>query len=311
MEKVAVSFSGHESFPFRNTWLTKGVRASAADPMVFTREDAMVSLGVGKNMVRSIRHWCLATGMLDEDTAVSNNRGRHLVPTCIGRRVFLGDRPWDPYLEDVATLWLIHYQLATNEGRATTFYYAFNELHEPDFTRDALERALHALATRKGVRTSANTLQRDVDVFIRTYVGSAGSAVSPEESLDCPLAELGLIFQPGPTGPYAFSHGPKDTLPDAVFLYGLWQFAQWRPSQRTLSFDEVAYAPRSPGRVFRLDETSLAERLERLADLTKGAIRFSETAGLKQILLNEGIDPLSMLDAHYQHSTPVAFRVGL
>ena len=60
-------FSGHETFPFRYPWLKKGFDAVSADGEVFQREDAITTLGVGKNMVRSIRHWCLAAGVIEED----------------------------------------------------------------------------------------------------------------------------------------------------------------------------------------------------------------------------------------------------
>ncbi len=304
MELMAASFSGHESFPFRNTWLTKGVTQCALDPTFFSRDDAMVVLGVGKNMVRSIRHWCLATEMVVEDPGVGNNRGRYLCPSELGRRIFLGTAPWDPYLEDSATLWLIHYQLVTSDSRATTWYYAFNEVNQPEFTRHGLEQAIGALARRYGVRVSTNSIARDVDVFIRTYAGSGAHGGSLEESLDCPLAELGLIFQPTPTSPYAFARGPKGTLPDAVFVYALWQFATRHPHRKTFTFDELMYTPRGPGRAFRLDEASLADRLEQLGKLTGDVLQFSETAGLKQVLIQGDPDPLAML-ADYYHGGAV------
>lgn len=61
------SFSGHETFPFRYPWLKKGYDAVCQDGDVFSRDDAITTLGVGKNMVRSIRYWCLAAGIIDED----------------------------------------------------------------------------------------------------------------------------------------------------------------------------------------------------------------------------------------------------
>src|SRR3954451_12624351 len=91
------AFSGHQTFPFRYPWLKKGFDAVRADPAVFTRDDAITTLGVGKNMVRSIRHWCLAAGILTE------NRDSGLHPTELGE-LLLDDEGLDPYLEDPATL---------------------------------------------------------------------------------------------------------------------------------------------------------------------------------------------------------------
>ena len=79
------SFAGHETFPLRYAWLRKAVKHVESDPHVFGDDDAMVRLGVGKNMVRSIRHWALVCGVLEETPAVVNNRGRSLQPTPLGR----------------------------------------------------------------------------------------------------------------------------------------------------------------------------------------------------------------------------------
>jgi len=59
-EIIRYGFTGHETFPFRYPWPAKGVRAASAHPCIFGEEDATVTLGVGKNMVKAIRHWCLA-----------------------------------------------------------------------------------------------------------------------------------------------------------------------------------------------------------------------------------------------------------
>lgn len=301
MDITVASFSGHESFPFRHTWLTKGVLHCAQNPAIFRDEEAMVVLGVGKNMVQSIRHWCLAAKVIEEDPSRKNNRGHYLRPTKLGRRIFVEDA-WDRYLEDVGTLWLVHWLLTTNVERATTWCFAFNYVHQPDFSRRSLAHAITGLATRiPNVRSSDSTIQRDVDVFIRTYVGSpVAMSGSVEDTLECPLTELGLIYEQEQDDLYAFMRGPKESLPDAVLLYALQEYADRHPNQRTLTFDELAYGPLSPGRVFKLDEASLAERLDRISDLTKGAWQFSETAGYKQVMMATSIDAVEALDCYYR-----------
>ena len=85
------SFAGHETFPFRYMWLRKAVTHTEVDTSVFRQEDAMVLFGVGKNMVRSIRHWGLATGMIKEDPSEKDNRGRYLMPSTLGDQLFADD----------------------------------------------------------------------------------------------------------------------------------------------------------------------------------------------------------------------------
>ena len=128
------SFAGHETFPLRYAWLRKAVQHVAKTPGIFLEEDAMVHLGVGKNMVRSIRHWGLVCSVIEE---VPNTRGRALRPTALGRALF-DDEGWDPFMEDPATLWLLHYELASVPDQATTWYLVFSHLPQPEFTKAEL-----------------------------------------------------------------------------------------------------------------------------------------------------------------------------
>lgn len=289
-------FSGHQSFAFRNTWLTKGVLECAANPGVFRADDALVTLGVGKNMVDAIKYWCIATRVIEPH----NDERHNYQPSAIGRRLFLDAGGWDPYLEDQGTIWLLHWLLATNGDFATTAYYAFNEMPELEFSRGALIHALAGIATKRNVRATPDTLKRDVGVFVRSYAGGQDSSTaSVEDTLDCPLAELKLLYEEPLRDTYAFARGPKDTLPTEVFFYGLCEFARGRGTQRSLTFDELAYYPGSPGRVFKLDEFALAERLEEIATLTNDAWQFTETAGLRQMTMRQEIDPLEILQDYY------------
>ena len=302
------SFSGHESFPFRYTWLTKGVRHCASDPTIFTKPEAMALLGVGKNMVRSIRHWCLACGVIEEDSTQPNNRGRWLRPTELGRSIFGDDdHSWDPYMEDVGTLWLLHWQLTTDLARATTWHFAFSHIHDLEFTRPGLELAVGEFARRiPNVRASKGTIKRDIEVFVRTYAPSRRQDdVAIEDSLDCPLAELGLILPMEDAGCYRFNRGSQKTLPDLVFAYAVGQYFRRWLSVKTISLEELAYASDSPGRVFKLDEYSLGERLERIHKVTDGAWHFSETAGLKQLVAARQPNEMDFLARHYGRSRTV------
>ena len=73
-DKIIASFSGHETFPFRYTWLKKGVDAVRENLTIFADDSATITLGVGKNMVRSIHHWCQAAGLIEGDGVDADNR---------------------------------------------------------------------------------------------------------------------------------------------------------------------------------------------------------------------------------------------
>jgi len=301
VENSSCRFSGHQSFAFRNTWLTKGVLGCAQDSSLFRRDNALVTLGVGKNMVDSIRYWCLATQVIELEPGERNNRGYYYRPTEIGRRIFLDGGGWDPYLEDSATLWLLHYLLATNPAWATTAYHVYNKLNTAEFSRQSLEARMLEIAETIGTtRASANTIRRDVNVLIHMYAGTKKSVTDTyEDSLDCPLAELGLVHAAGEGGSYRLTLGDSRSLPDAMVAYATMEYALEHGGRTTFSLDELAYQPKSPGRVFRLGEAALALRVERLAETSGGAWQVSETAGLRQVTIGTTSNALDLLDKYY------------
>jgi hypothetical protein len=298
------SFSGHETFPFRYTWLKKAVDHVSADPCVFGREDAMVLLGVGKNMVQSIRHWGLLTGVIEEDPDVTNNRGRSLRVTRFGELLFADDG-LDPYLEDPATQWVLHWQVSNSPERATTWFWVFNRLNRLEFTRSELASELMRLIEQHNwPRITSGSLKRDVDTFVRTYTAPrVTKKVVVEDTIDCPLAELGLLGLGSDGETLTVRRSDHVTLPDEVFIYGLVEFLRLREhSARTVSLEEILFAPGSPGRVFSLTEGGASRRLDRLHALTKGKLSYDETAGLKQVLVYEIPDALPILRTHFRRT---------
>ncbi len=303
------SFSGHETFAFRYTWLTKAARALEADREIFHKDEAMVELGVGRNMVKSMRHWATTLGMIEEEPAAPKSRLKMLAVSDLGRRLLASSDSWDPYLEDPGTIWLLHWQLCTDIHRATTWYWTFNHLPQLEFSKNDLLRWLTTLVEEKDwSRIGSGTLKRDIDCMIRTYVpAKVTRTLVLEDTLDSPLVELGLIRDFGSKNNYMIARGDQPTLPDELFAYAVASFTSGMElsSQRTVPLERIALAPGSPGRVFCLSETSLLGRLETLDDTTGGAIVFDETAGLRQVLVRDKCDPLEVLATYYNSKAAV------
>ena len=303
-----VSFSGHETFPFRYTWLKKAVDAVDADQYAFQAEDAMVKLGVGKNMVSSIRHWGLVTGMLDEASRRRGSRIRPLAPTKLGRSLLL-DGGWDPFLEDPGTLWLLHWQLVSRPERATTWWWVFNQYPGTIFTRADVQEALETLGAQSGwTRVTSASLKRDIDVFVRTYAPQRRRNALVEDTLDCPLVELGVIHASSRHQTLVLVRSDHESLPDEVFAYALAEYLQRRSTRaQTVTLEDLAFGDGAPGRVFCLDEPGLLGRLDRIEALTDGGVVFDETAGLKQVYVHRAPDPATLLRRYYD-SRPVENR---
>ena len=302
------SFSGHQTFPFRYTWLKKGVDAvMKGKANVFTDEDAPVILGVGKNMVRSIRHWCLAADLIKK-IGKSSDHSEGFKVTDFGEAIFDDQKGRDKYLENPVTLWWIHWQIATNNEHAATWCWAFNFLNYPDFTRDSLMKDLiDWIKQQEYIRKlpSENTIKHDVSCFIRTYCLSR-SAVSSiiEDTFDCPLVELDLIREVPGENRYQFNLGAKPSLTASMIVLTITDFWNRRfPNKNTLSFSEIMYSKFSPGQVFNLDENTMVMYLENLESVTDSAMTYDETAGLKQVSRHENLDLLELLKKVYEQNT--------
>ncbi len=287
-----VQFAGHETFPLRLLWLKKAYDAvgTGAPVGTFQEQDAIARFGVGRNMAVSMRYWAVASGFFEE-------ADRIIKPTAIGHAV-LADNGLDPFLEQAATIWLVHWHIASTQSKATTTFYAFNVLNALEFNPASLLDELFGLASAQGLRATRGTLKRDIEVFLRSYVRRAESFT--EDAAEPLLAELALIREARLGGWYEFVRGPKPTLHDAVFAYALGQFWERSGGATTLTAEQVCYAPGSPGRVFKLDEDSVVTRLMRVDDVTNGAWQWVDTAGLRQIQRSAEVDLSSLAPAAYR-----------
>jgi hypothetical protein len=290
-------FAGHETFPFRYGWLKKAVDALGSDeldgdPNLFGKDYAIVKLGVGKNMVQSIRHWSLATQIVEEKAR------NYLKVSYLGKKLF---SEWDPYLEDPASLWLIHWLLATNRTRASAWYLIFNKFPRPDFTKGKLLEFLSDFTLRNNIKVKDTTLNRDIDCFLRTYLPSVREKALLEDSFNCPLTELDLIQLLHDTESYQFVIGPKPTLPVEIFGYTLFEYIlKVHQFRQTISLSDCLYGEGSPGQVFKLNENALVDYIESLQEITSGQIEVDDTSGLKQIYCRSNLTPESCLNSYYE-----------
>ncbi len=274
-------FSGHETFPLRQTWLKKAFNQQIdgfVAKSAFSDAESIARFGVGKNMVSAIKHWALACRVLEEQ---QGNKTSFLISP-IAQSIF-SDDGYDPYGEDFSTAWYVHWCLAGEANRATTWFWLFNRITAPSFEYGDLLESLKEYVALRGQKLSPNTLKRDIETCIKSYVPRVGGE-STEDIAEPMLGELGLL-QEQKKGVFSFRRGPKVTLSDGIFAYALVNF--WKRTagaESTMAFESIAYGDGSPGRVFKLDENSVAEKLFSLASITKGKLMWDDTAGLRQVI---------------------------
>lgn len=282
---VKTRFAGHETFPLRRLWLRKAYDAVRQDldddaPNTFDKDEGIIRFGVGKNMVGAIKHWALACGIVEEDGA----RGAGaFVTTGFGDLIFDRDDGLDPFMESLATTWLLHWRIASNHERATTWYYAFNHLNVQSFDRESIAEPLRVLCSQiDRSRASSTTIKRDVECFIRSYAVKSGAGAI-DDQVETVLGELGLLREISSRS-FAFRLGPKPSLPGGVFLYALSEYWAARArEQSTLAIDTLVYEPGSPGRIFKLDEDALIDRLVEIEEASSGAFLWTDSAGVRAI----------------------------
>jgi hypothetical protein len=283
LPSVGIRFSGHETFACRYAWLPKAFRALTRDIGAFADEEAaMAELGLGKNMVRSLRFWVEAMGL-----AVPS-QSRCLVLTDFSRAVFSEDG-FDPYLEDILSLWLLHWNLSSrSEGALFAWRFLLNQWPYPELTRTEVIAAFVRESAQLGFSHSAVTLAQHLDVFLHTYYSARSGEVGVEDSLEGPLVELAFLQKIGERKVegghwetvYAFRREPKPEINAAMFDYCLEDFwNRFRPGEETLTLREVALAPCSPGQVLRFSEDDVRARLETYATAnSKGPFSYQPSA---------------------------------
>lgn len=294
-------FARHETFAPRAGWLKKGFDAAAENSLVFLGDGAAGRLGVGKNMARAIRYWCHATKLLD-DAPVRGQRALASRPSELGQAL-LGADGWDPYLEDVGSLWYLHWKLVEAPSLATAWRFAFTQFPEREFSADHLQHALQAFVARMypGARAAATSLRKDVLCIVRMYVEAQPRGPTTEETIASPFAELGLIQAGADPRTLLFDVGEKGHLPAPIVVAACLEYcAAAAPGRRTIAIGRLLFDPGSPGMAFKLSESALAAAIESVERAT-GCLTIADTAGLVQLSIDG--EPLllarDLLNAYY------------
>ena len=299
-------FARHETFHPRYGWFRKAYSHVDADLHVFSREDAPVRVGVGKNMVRAIRFWGLAAKLIDVDRRSSNHRTPDLVPTRLGHSLF-GESGWDRYMEDPGTLWLLHWLLLAPPCLLPVWWLAFNEVHAVEFADDDLEAATMTRieAVAEWAAPHPSSVKKDVSALLRTYALAERSGRDGiEDILDCPLRELNLIGRSMERNRYRFTLGVKPTLPAAILTYAVLDYIdRTNKGGNTVTLGRLAHEPGAPGKVFKLTEGELLAALEPFVDET-GALALTSTTGAVQLLWSGRPNDIAteILDGYYGSS---------
>lgn len=288
----SISFAGHESFTCKQFWLKKGVDFVMEEGNSFSHDQAVVKLGVGKNMVRAIRFWLRAFGITNEDDIV----------TALGKYL-LGENGIDPYLESLGSIWLLHYHLV-KEDNASIYNLVFNEFRRrrPDFQFEHLQRFIKRYLNEIGSNVyNENTVKRDIRVFLNNYLPpSLNKRTDIEDSFSGLLYELRLIKEMKKEDPirqeeltyYSIEADHRDSLPWQVVLYAILSNKEYSNS---ITFHDLYASRNSPGSIFALSQEGLYQKIQEICE-ARDDCSYSETAGNRVFQVSKSLKSGNALD---------------
>ena len=278
-------FSGHESFACKSHWLKRGYDFVRGENN-FNDDDAVVRLGVGKNMVASIKFWLKAIGLLKDAGLVA-----------LANHLFDDDNGKDPYLEDIGTLWLLHFLLIQTDY-ATIYKTTFVDYHHQ---RNIIEKSKlqnyikHICFDETGYKNlyNDNTVKRDIGVMLHNYCAKNGGNVNIEDSNSL-FAPLNLICETE-KNTYRFNYDTRSDVPSLIFLYALLIKFEGRNS---ISFEDITEL----ALIFCLTNNDLLDIINYLCDLYPSEIVFSDVAGIKELQFRARLNSIDVLDRYYEEN---------
>ena len=272
---MAMKFRAHETFFIRKGWLSKGMKYVQNRPDVFVskKENPMDVLGIGSNMVKALRYWLQTVGLTSEPHA--GRRTQNF--TELGHTIYNHDR----YIEELGTLFLLQYKLASNKEDATAWYYFFNEFNMAEFTKEDFVASLqnYVLMNGDNLSVAIRSLNDDFTCIINTYLPrhrSNTSKSNPENNIDSPFGDLGLIDILNKV-----KKTYKKSIPAITSINPWVAFAVIQDQandRKEIGLNELLTAPCNIGKVFNLDAISMLDLLRRIEKL--GEIKIIRTAGL-------------------------------
>ena len=280
MSSKRYTFSGHESFTCKTLWLKKGYDFINKD-YNFNAPDAVVQLGVGKNMVASIRYWMRAFGMTKNDELT--DLATYLLDTEKGK---------DPFIEDLGTLWLLHFMLVSCE-EATLYNWLFVRLQKERkiFDRQNVVSFVHRLMVEDGKQSiyNENTVKKDIGVLLQNYVLPQKSKALDDYS--ALLIDLDLIrTTDGKT--YVFNIEGKRQIPWEIFLYAI---IYMKGNDNTVSYDLL----QDIGLMFCMNDMEVIDMCKTIESHKRNNVRYSDTAGIRQLQFIDELNSEDILNEYY------------
>ncbi|WP_033916651.1 DUF4007 family protein [Campylobacter sputorum] len=276
MSKFKVSFSGHDKFDCKIDWISRGLEAFSKNSKLFEIsefENSVAKLGLGVNMVKSLRHWMKNLELID---------GNDL--TYLGKTILEND----PYIENTDILWILHWNLVKSKEKSTLYYLFFNKLYLFKFSKEELLNSIIEWLKINKYSLSTNTIKSDIDVFLRMYSSS-------KESNFGLFKELNILDEN--RGFYNLNISLATPISDSVFLYILVDYLNsFKNANPSISIDDLQKGEISIQKSLCINENSFFIKINNLEKITNGKLFYSEASGIRQIYIQEKLELKKILN---------------
>jgi len=283
-----MGYGQHQSFYLRINWLRKAIKNIELDNKFLYKDEAAEQIGLGKNMVQSLRYWVTATGVAE----VINKSEQEI--SVFGQLM----NKYDPYVELPDTASILHYHLTDDIEPSTAWYWYFNHFSKKSASKDEIiDDFLFWLEKNEPKKPSVNSIKRDIDCIVRLYCDN-GKTEDPEEVIQSPLSGIGLLSE---EKSIITKRNIKFTdVGLAALMYVLLDYRKRRQSNQ-LSVEEIQQNEFLWGRVFHLQRNETIKALDSLMHHPYHPIIFDRTNRLDTILLPE-IEAIEFLEQEYQRN---------
>jgi len=276
VSKIKVSFSGHDKFDCKIDWIIKGLEAFNENHNIFEPselENSITRLGLGVNMIKSLKHWMKSLELIDEKSLAY-----------FGKTIL----EYDPYIENIDVLWILHWNLVKNKEKSTLYHRFFNKLYLFRFSKEELLNDIDEWLRENDINLSLNTIKSDIDVFLRMYNNSKENSFGLFKDLNILSDNKGI---------YSLNTNSTAMINDQVFLYILIDYLNtFKYENSSVSIDDLQKGEISIQKSLCMNENSFFIKINNLGKMTNGKLSYSEASGIRQIYIHEKLDSKKILD---------------
>lgn len=290
-----MAYARHQSFYFRDRWFSKGMNAVKNDNRFFYKKESFEIIGLGKNMLESLRFWLIAFKVIEE-FEYDGVKAHKL--TELGEVIY----KYDKLLQQNDTLSILHYNLVRNwDDECTVFNWFYNTYRETVTSKQELLKSFITWVENNEPREiSENSLRRDIDCLVQFYTKKADEG-DPEDNIFCPFSRLGLIYlKPSGVGhELVIKNLPELNQIGLNSLYFVLLDYCALNEVELLSVDEIIEADYLLGKVFNLSRNKIVEALNTLTNHSYSPIQYIRTNNIDYIRV-PNISPLDFLTSQYK-----------